>query len=101
MFENTYTPLPLTDPSMTSLMTGLYPIRHGVRHVSRRFRLRFTTLAQVLRARGYATAAFASRIALVDRENLGRGFEVADFVAGEPGNLRGMRAEAERMQRRA
>jgi arylsulfatase A-like enzyme len=101
VFENAYVPLPLTDPSLTSTMTGLYPIRTGVRHTSRKLDPKFTTLAQLLQARGYSTAAFVSRNGLVMPTNLGRGFDVANFVGGEHKGLTGERLKAERWQRRA
>jgi arylsulfatase A-like enzyme len=103
LFENCYSPLPLTDPSMSSMMTGLYPIRHGVRHTGRKLRPSFITLAQVLRSHGYATAAFASRNGLVSPGQLDRGFDLADFVGGDGAKLalQGRRATAERWQRRA
>jgi len=33
-FENTYTTLPRSDPSITSILTGMYPHSHGVRLVA-------------------------------------------------------------------
>jgi arylsulfatase A-like enzyme len=103
IFESCYTPLPLTDPSISSIMTGLHPVRHGVRHVSRRLRRRFTTLAQVMRSHGYATAAFVSRTGLVDKAGLGRGFDVADYEGGKAlDRVRGEKQrKAEEWQRRA
>ena len=103
IFENCFSPLPLTDPSMSSLLTGLYPIRHGVRHNARKLDPAFTTLAQVLRASGYETAAFTSRDGLIGEIGLERGFDHANYEGG--GAMEGMppggKRNAEKWQRRA
>jgi arylsulfatase A-like enzyme len=103
VFERYYTPLPLTDPAFASLMTGLSPMRHGVRHTARRLDPSFKTLAQILRGKGWDTAAFVSRKGLLEGGNLDRGFTVANFQGGNPDalGLIGERANAERWQRRA
>lgn len=100
IFEDAYSPLPLTDPSMTSIMTGLEPIHHGVRHVASRLPESVTTLAEVLGERGWATAAFLSREGLAVDHVLARGFDVADFEGGDATGMTGKRARAERAQRR-
>jgi choline-sulfatase len=103
LFERFYTPLPLTDPAFSSMMTGLAPIRHGVRHTSRRLDGSIATLAEVLRSHGWDTAAFVSRGGLMRGGNLDRGFDVANFEGGDPDalGLSGARAKAEVWQRRA
>jgi arylsulfatase A-like enzyme len=101
VFEDAYSPIPLTDPSLASIMTALHPTRHGVRHSNRELAPEFTTLAQLLQARGYATAAFVSRNGLLRPKSLRRGFDVANFVGGEHEGLTGPRAAAELWQRRA
>ncbi|MCP5042236.1 MAG: sulfatase [bacterium] len=98
VFENCFTPLPLTDPALSSLMTGLYPIRHGVRDTSHRLPPRFTTLAEVLQDQGYVTAAFASRTGLVDKRSIGRGFDVVDYQGGA--SIEGLSKRAQRAEHR-
>jgi arylsulfatase A-like enzyme len=103
LFESCYSPLPLTDPSMASIMTGLYPMRHGIRHTGRKLPKGLTTLAAILQSQGYATAAFVSRAGLLDSGGLRRGFAKANFVGGRA--VRGAAWDspegAERWQRRA
>ena len=78
-FTHAITPAPLTLPAHCSLMTGLNPPAHGVRDngVSS-LPADLPTLAAVLSARGYATAAFVSSKVLDRRFGLDRGFGVYD-----------------------
>ena len=70
---------PITLPAHASLFTGLYPPRHGVRNNGDSvLRAEHETLAEVLRAADYATAAFPSSIVLDSRYALDQGFEVYD-----------------------
>jgi arylsulfatase A-like enzyme/Flp pilus assembly protein TadD len=73
------TPSPSTLPAHASLLTGLYPYRHGAR-ANGTFRLegRITTLAERLRDAGYRTAAMISAFVLDSRFGLHQGFEVYD-----------------------
>src|SRR5882672_10384458 len=72
VFENAVTVAPLTLPSHSSIMTGLFPPRHGVRD-NGTFYLddRFTTLAEALHGAGYATAAFVGAAVLEKKYGLG------------------------------
>jgi arylsulfatase A-like enzyme len=74
-FETAIAPTPLTLPSHATLLTGLEPPRHGVRN-NLRFRLEngIPTLAEVLGARGFATAAFVGAVVLDRQYGLERGF---------------------------
>lgn len=60
VFENAQTVSPWTAPSLITVMTGLHPEVHGVLEapVPGRLDEKVVTLAEVLRARGYETAAF-------------------------------------------
>jgi len=79
VFDDAITVAPLTLPSHTSIMTGLFPPRHGVRD-NGTFYLddRFTTLAEQLHDAGYRTAAFVAAAVLEKKYGLGQGFEVYD-----------------------
>jgi arylsulfatase A-like enzyme len=78
-FETAISPAPLTLPSHASLMTGLDPPRHGVRHNSiHRLAAGVPTLAEHMRAHGMATAAFVGALVLDRRFGLDRGFDVYD-----------------------
>ncbi|MCA1560031.1 MAG: sulfatase [Acidobacteria bacterium] len=73
------TPAPLTLPAHVSLLTGLEPPEHGVR-ANGAFVLReeHHTLAEILRARGYRTAAFVGAFPLERRFGLAQGFDIYD-----------------------
>jgi arylsulfatase A-like enzyme/Flp pilus assembly protein TadD len=70
---------PLTLPAHASIMTGRYPTKHGV-HDNAGFALVDTvpTLASLLKASGYHTAAFVSSYVLRASAGLGRGFDIYD-----------------------
>lgn len=78
-FTEAVTPVPMTLPAHTSLMTGLDPPQHGVRG-NGDFRLGegIPTLAERLAAGGYRTAAFVSSFVLDPRFGLDRGFATYD-----------------------
>jgi arylsulfatase A-like enzyme/Tfp pilus assembly protein PilF len=82
-FAAAYSPAPITLPAHASILTALYPTAHGVRN-NGNFYLpeRFETLATVLRAQGYRTAAFVSSFILDRRYGLARGFETYDDAMG-------------------
>lgn len=77
-FPAAVSPVPLTLPAHVSLMTGILPRRHGVRDNGQVLGPAPATLAEVLRARGYATAAFVSGYTLRSPFGLDRGFEIYD-----------------------
>jgi arylsulfatase A-like enzyme len=61
VFENAQSVAPITLPSHTSMMTGLYPTKHGVRN-NGMFVLGddVETMAEVFSENGYATGAFTT-----------------------------------------
>ena len=78
-FETAIAQAPLTAPSHASILTGLTPLRHGVRD-NGAFVLPDTlpTLASRLKAAGYATAAFVSGFPLDHRFGFATGFDTYD-----------------------
>ena len=87
LFEHAFTPSPVTLPAHTSIMTGLAPPTHGVRG-NGAFALGpgTPTLAEALRARGLASAAFIGGFPLARRFGLARGFDhYDDALAKSPG----------------
>ena len=76
-FRDSFAVAPTTLPSHTSLFTGLYPARHGVR-LNGQFKVpaEAQTLAEVLRAHGYRTAAFVGAAVLSRHYALDQGFQV-------------------------
>ena len=70
---------PLTLPSHASILTGRYPISHGIRDNSGyALRESVPTLATLLHGAGYHTAAFVSSFVLRRSTGLARGFDVYD-----------------------
>jgi arylsulfatase A-like enzyme/Flp pilus assembly protein TadD len=69
----------VTLPSHANILTGLLPYQHGVRD-NTGFRLSHgaPTLASLLKAKGYATAAFVGAFPLDARFGLNWGFDVYD-----------------------
>ena len=98
VFRRHLTPVPLTLPSHTSLLTGLSPASHGV-HDNGTYRLdpSIPTLATQLKEGGYRTGAFVSAFVLDARFGLNRGFDVYDDYYGEKRSL----LSFEQLERRA
>ena len=92
-FARAYAPAPLTLPSHASIMSGLYPVAHGVRNNGHDLPAGMAMLAGILKAKGFATAAFVSSFSVDSRFGIGRGFDVYDdtFDAEQP--LKGANAE--------
>jgi arylsulfatase A-like enzyme len=97
VFDRAYTVAPLTLPAHASVMTGLLPPSHGVRdNADAALAPAHTTLAEVLRSRGFRTGAFVGSTVLAGDRGLAQGFDVyrwgeadgsherrADVVVGE------------------
>jgi len=78
-FDTAVAPAPLTLPSHASLLTGLDPPRHGVRHNGvYRLAAGIETLAERFRAAGHATGAVTGAVVLARRYGLDQGFESYD-----------------------
>jgi len=79
VFEHAVATSPVTAPAHASLLTGLYPPRHGVRDNSTHYLPEeVPTLAELLSGAGYRTAAFVSTVILERRYGLDQGFQVYD-----------------------
>jgi arylsulfatase A-like enzyme/Tfp pilus assembly protein PilF len=78
-FDTAIAHVPLTAPSHASILTGLTPLRHGVRD-NGAFVLPpdIPSMASMLRAAGYATAGFVSGFPLDRRFGFAAGFEAYD-----------------------
>jgi len=74
----------LTLPSHASILTGEYPVQHGVRENSGyRLPRDARTIATMLKRAGYATAAFVAAFPVHSRFGLNAGFEVYDERFGD------------------
>jgi arylsulfatase A-like enzyme/predicted Zn-dependent protease len=79
LFLDAMTTVPITLPSHSTMFTGTYPLAHGVRDNSM-FHLpeSRTTLAEVLRERGFATGAAIGGFPLTRRSGIAQGFDFFD-----------------------
>ncbi|MCU1328969.1 MAG: sulfatase [Bryobacterales bacterium] len=78
LFTNATTPVPLTLPAHTALLTSTYPFENGVQSNAGSVPQGILTLATVLRGRGYRTGAFVGSIFLEKQLGLDTGFETYD-----------------------
>ncbi len=76
VFERAYAPSSWTLPSHASIFTGLYPSRHGAGVAGDHLEGRFTTVAELLRQRGYLTAGFAGGLLSSYRFGVAQGFSL-------------------------
>ncbi|HSM14122.1 MAG TPA: sulfatase-like hydrolase/transferase, partial [Thermoanaerobaculia bacterium] len=82
-FERCDTAAPITLPSHATILSGLFPPRHGARD-NGTFALgaRVETVAEALAADGFDTAAVVSAVVLARRHGLDQGFRVYDDDLG-------------------
>jgi len=86
LFTKAFAHTPLTLPSHTNILLGLTPNAHGV-HDNSNFIVRddFLTLAEWLKAQGYATGAVVGAFPLDSRFGLTQGFDLYDDNYGSQG----------------
>jgi arylsulfatase A-like enzyme len=85
LFEHHSTVSPRTNPSLAALLTSTYPHENGVRNLLLSLEPENRTLAEVLRAAGYATGAVQTHPRLVKASGLAQGFrDYYDDVAAHP-----------------
>ena len=73
-FTNAFTPVPVTNSSHASILTGLYPSSHGVTDFGVALSASHVTWATLLQKDGYETAAFIGAVVL-DSNTLAPGFD--------------------------
>ncbi|MDJ0847390.1 MAG: sulfatase [Myxococcota bacterium] len=78
LFETTYAPMGTTTPSHATLFTSRHPLAHGVVRNGLALLEAERTLAEVMRQRGYTTAAFVSSFPVSQRFGLAQGFDHYD-----------------------
>lgn len=86
LFRRAFAHTPTTLPSHTNILLGATPLLHGV-HDNSNFIVgqEFLTLAEHLKAQGYATGAFVGAFPLDSRFGLTQGFDVYDDNYGSRG----------------
>ena len=80
-FAQAFTPSPITNTSHASILTGLLPSSHGVTDFAVPLSSAHKTAAELLRDRGYHTAAFIGAVILDSKTlapGLDRGFDFYD-----------------------
>jgi len=79
LFENCYSPVPITFPAHCSLFTGRYPPGHQVR-VNGTYLLKAgeTTLAEKMKEQGFQTYALVAAFVLMAKFGLNQGFDFYD-----------------------
>lgn len=86
-FTHAYTHSPITNTSHTSILTGLLPSIHGVTDFGVPLAAQHVTWAELLRKRGYKTAAFIGAVILDSKTlapGLDRGFDFYDNFPEKP-----------------
>ena len=78
LFEGMITPVPRTNPSLASLLTGLYPPHHGVRNMNVPLSEDITVLPGILSDSGYKTGAVISHPSLYIKLGFNNGFDHYD-----------------------
>jgi arylsulfatase A-like enzyme/Flp pilus assembly protein TadD len=73
-FTQAFTPSPITNSSHASILTGLLPSSHGVSDFGVPLAASHLTLAEMLKKRGYRTAAFIGAV-ILDSKALAPGFD--------------------------
>jgi arylsulfatase A-like enzyme/Tfp pilus assembly protein PilF len=96
LFKRAFAHNVVTLPSHINILTGTYPLYHGVRDNSG-FRLdeKAVVLSEILKGKNYRTAAFIGAFPLDDRFGLNQGFELYDDFYGDTSHVNDF-AEVER-----
>ena len=78
-FTHAFTTSPLAAPAMASILTGHYPLEHGLRHHGLSFlSSQKETLAEKAQEYGLATAFFSGGAPALRKYNIQQGFELFD-----------------------
>lgn len=87
-FDSAFAHNVITLPSHVNILTGTYPIFHGVReNIGFRVKDETLTLAEILKKNGYKTGAFIGAFPLDSRFGLDKGFDVYDDNYGDSNAL--------------
>lgn len=85
VFQRYYSVSSTTLPAHASMMSGLHPWEHGATSNGLVFPERFSTVAELLRERGFATGAVVASFPLHERFGLAQGFDRYHNEFGQPG----------------
>jgi arylsulfatase A-like enzyme len=79
VFDLAYAPRGQTWSSLTSILTGKYPIAHGVRANGDQLRPEHRTIAELLKAEGFATGAFLTNMGTAPHRGFDEKFDFRDL----------------------
>lgn len=82
-FEEAYAPSPWTVPSTSTILTGLHPLRHGLRHPGDVMPDALHTLAERLQGAGWRTGGFSHNISIAPKNRYDQGFDTFETYSGE------------------
>lgn len=80
LFENAVSQAGWTQPAVASLFTGLYPSSHRVTNIKNALNENFTTIAELLKAKGYSTGAFIKNPLVSQEVGFSQGFDTFRLV---------------------
>lgn len=83
-YDNAFAPSTWTVPSTASLLSGVWPAKHGVHDRKLKLAESFPTVAEVLRDRGWQTAAFSHNAHISPGAGYDQGFDVFRGHQGGP-----------------
>jgi arylsulfatase A-like enzyme len=84
LFEQAVAQASWTRPSVTSVLTGLEPLAHGVQTLDDRLADAAVTLPEILHAAGYRTAAFSTNLHVTPETGLAQGFDDFELLSETP-----------------
>ena len=88
LFLRAYAQNVLTLPSHINILTGTYPFFHGVRdNIGFRLSEESILISEILKEKGYRTAAFIGAFPLDERFGLNQGFDLYDDFYGDTSYL--------------
>jgi arylsulfatase A-like enzyme len=82
VFERARAQIPSTQPSHTSMFTGLYPLVHRVNGERAALHPRIRTLPQILQDHGFSTRGYYVNFWLKGGFGFGRGFDRYELIEG-------------------
>ena len=80
LFEDAQAQASWTRPAVASLLTGVTPLRHGAVRLRSALGDHVPTLAEILRAKGWATAAWVTNMNVSPHWGFARGFDRYEYL---------------------
>ena len=81
VFESAFAHSSWTRPSVATILTSLYPASHSVMHKTDLLPEDVTTIAEAMKAEGYATSGFVTNINVAPSFNFQQGFDTYEYLA--------------------